>query len=607
MSFPPATRLAMAFMLALVFACILGILWRQDRRQSALREWSLACLLIAIGAAARAAPEMPDWLRIAGPNSLLLLGFGCFWAGARHFRGARPLAALRYGGTLLWLALLPLVLDQLAIRVSFISGLFGLYALLIAWEFRCGMRVAPLPSHAPLIGVFAIFGALCFSRIPFAAWFGFEGTTMRTLPVASWNDALAVAMLACFAGVAVMLVAIARESAERQSNAGLAAARDRADAASRNKSRFLARMSHELRTPLNAVYGMAQVLARDPALGPVQREQARLLVEAGGQLLGIVNDALDLGRVEAGQLDLALRPVPLAETLRASLAQAEATATARGQELRLDLAPDLPERVACDPQRLRQILMSLLGHAIRSSPPGGRVALAAAWGEGLLRLYVTDTGPALPEEPSGEVAPGWGGSEAGEGTGLGLAIAAALAGAMGGSLRHAPGPDGQGNRFTLLLPAPAAEAPEPGRSLRLLVVDDASPDRNLARALLEPAGHRVEEAADGMSALAALQSDPLPDAVLMDVEMRPLDGLAATRMIRAMDGPAARLPVIAITAGAAGDRAACLAAGMDGHLAKPVGRAALLAELARVTAPMGAPAEAARSLHGSGIITRSFP
>ncbi len=601
MSFPPVTRLAMAFMLAIVFAGLLGLLWRQDRRQTALREWSLACLFIALGAVLRLLPEQwPDWLRIAISNALLIQAFGGYWAGARLFHGRPPPLALRCAGLAAWLLALPLIVFDVTPRASLISAIIGLYALLTALEFCRGMRQERLPSHPPLAAVFAIFAAISALRVLLAATLGFEPADSGALPNAAWNDRLAILMLATFAGIAVMLVAISREQAERLSTARLTAARDAADAANRNKTRFLARMSHELRTPLNAVYGMAQVLARDPSLGPAQREQARLLAEAGGHLLAIVNDALDLARVEAGRLDLQPQPMAPAETLRATLALVAAAAAAKHQDLRFETETPLPPMVIADPLRLRQIAMNLLGNATKFTPAGGRILLSAGWEEGRLRLSVTDTGPGLPPEVLAalftDYVQGPAESAAGEGSGLGLAICSALAGAMGGTLRHAPGPEGQGSRFTLTIPAPTLPA-EPDRPLRLLVVDDVMVNRKVARALLEPAGHSVEEAADGMAALAALQSAPPPDAVLMDVHMEPVDGLAATRMIRALEGEAARIPIIALTGSIEAEEvAACHAAGMDGHLAKPIERAALLAELARLTT--------ARSLHNAGTIDR---
>jgi signal transduction histidine kinase/CheY-like chemotaxis protein len=611
MNFPPATRMALAFTLALVFAGLLFMLWRQDRRQLALQEWGLAHLLIALSVPVRASlGPLPDWLAIGGANAALSLAFGAYWAGARRFAGLRPYPAVRLGGAVLWLAVLPVTLGSLQDRVTLASVILGAYAFLIAGEFWAGMRRAPLPSHPGLIAVFGAFGILILTRGCLAWHYGFE-VSNDSMPVSSWNDMLAIGMLAAFAGIAVMLVSLSRERAEQISNARLTEARDQADRASHQKSRFLARMSHELRTPLNAVFGMAQVLARDPSLGPAQREQAVTLENAGRHLLAIVNDALDLARVEAGRLELARRPVPLRETLQGTLDLIAGAVTGKRLGLRLEEGPGLPPVVLCDPVRLRQIIMNLLGNAVKFTPCGGTVTLAAAWdaAHGTLRIEVIDTGPGVPAElrPGlfGEFAQGPQEAASGEGSGLGLAISAALARAMGGSLRYAPGPGGQGSAFTVELPGLIATTPparpvrrgaEPGRPLHLLVVDDVRPNRLVARALLQQAGHTVSEAADGAAAIAALQQGELPDAVLMDVNMQPLDGHAATRLIRAMAGDAARLPVIAMTADAGpAEVAACLAAGMDGHLAKPLDRAKLLAELARLAPARVAEPEAAIS------------
>ncbi|WP_144404353.1 response regulator [Belnapia sp. F-4-1] len=314
-----------------------------------------------------------------------------------------------------------------------------------------------------------------------------------------------------------------------------------------------------------------------------------------------MNDAFDLARVEAGLLDLAPEPIALPETLRATLALVAAAAAAKRQDLRFEAETPLPAIVVADPLRLRQVVTNLLGNATRLTSPGGRITFSAGWAAGELRLAVT--GPGLPAGAlaslRGDVVQGAAWNAAGEGSGLGLATCAALAGAMGGMLRHDPGPEGAGARFTLTLPAPELPS-EPARPLRLLVVDDVLVNRKVARALLEPAGHRVEDAADGQAALDALQSGPLPDAVLMDVQMQPLDGMETTRRLRALGGAAARLPVIALTGSVdPAEQAACRAAGMDGHLSKPIERTALLAELARVTA--------ARSLDGPGGADRRSP
>jgi signal transduction histidine kinase/ActR/RegA family two-component response regulator len=590
MTFPPTARLAMACMLALVFAYLMAVFWRQDRRQVALAEWSLACLLIAIAVPIRLAADLiPAWLSIGASNACIFLAFGGFWSGARRFRGAAPSWPVRLGGVVLWLLLVPLVLDDLRHRFMILSLILGSYSLLVAWEFSRSMRDVRLSSHPPLIGVFAAMGLLALIRAGLAWRFGFEFLAPDNLPSAPWNDVLAIAMLATFAGIAVMLVALARESAEQQTAARLTEARDQADAANRNKTRFLARMSHELRTPLNAVFGMAQVLARDPALSPAQRAQATTLVEAGRHLLAIVNDSLDLARVEAGRLDLSPQPIALHDTLSSTLDLLAAAAADKHLDLRLEISGMLPPLVLADPLRLRQIVMNLLGNAIKFTPIGGEAVLGARWDAAAASLCITvrDTGPGVPAEVRealfGEFIQGR--QQAGEGTGLGLAISAALAQAMGGALTYAPAMTPSGSLFTLTLPLALPAVREPGRPLRLLVVDDVLPNRLVARALLEQAGHAVTEAGDGSGALAALQAGPPPDAVLMDVNMAPMDGHAATRRIRGLGGCFARLPVIAMTADVdAADLAACREAGMDGHVAKPIDRTALLAELARVTA-----------------------
>ena len=591
-TFPPSARLAMACMLALVFAYLLAVFWRQDRRQVALVEWSLACLLIAVAVPIRLAADLiPGWLSIGASNACVFLAFGGFWAGARRFRGAAPYWPVRLGGMVAWLLLVPLVLEDLRHRFMLLSLILGSYSLLAAWEFSRSMRDVRLSSHAPLIGIFAAMGLLALIRASLAWHFGFEFMAPENLPSAPWNDVLAIAMLATFAGIAVMLVALARESAEQRTAARLVEARDQADAANRNKTRFLARMSHELRTPLNAVFGMAQVLARDPALGPAQRAQAATLAEAGRHLLAIVNDSLDLARIEAGRLDLSPQPIALHDILSGTLALLATAAADKNLDLRLKVSGTLPPLVLADPLRLRQIVMNLLGNAIKFTPVGGEAVLGASWdaATATLRITVRDTGPGVPAELRAALFSEFvqGGQQAGEGTGLGLAISAALAQAMGGTLGYAPaaasGPPG--SLFTLTLPLTLPAVREPDRPLRLLVVDDVLPNRLVARALLEQAGHAVAEAGDGGAALAALQSGPPPDAVLMDVNMAPMDGHAATRRIRGLGGGFARLPVIAMTADTeAADLAACREAGMDGHVAKPIDRGALLAELARVTA-----------------------
>jgi CheY-like chemotaxis protein len=257
--------------------------------------------------------------------------------------------------------------------------------------------------------------------------------------------------------------------------------------------------------------------------------------------------------------------------------------------------------------RLRQILLNLLNNALKFTPCGGSVTLAIARDIGeRLRITITDTGPGVPEALRPRLFQDYAqavGDYSSGSSGLGLAISDRLARAMNGSLTYADGPDG-GSRFTLVLPLPAAASPVvapmsrasvPPKGLRILVVDDVSLNRMTARAMLEHAGHVVDDAAGGPAALAAIAAGPLPDIILMDQSMPGMDGYTTAKHIRAMAGPAGRLPILAVTANALPeDIEASRAAGMNGHVAKPIELKALLATIAGVLVPAEPPAMATK-------------
>lgn len=374
----------------------------------------------------------------------------------------------------------------------------------------------------------------------------------------------------------------------------LAAARDAAAAAGEAKSRFLARVSHELRTPLNGVLGFAQVLLQDPRLEPDQREQVKTLHEAGRHLLDLVNGLLDLSKIEAGRLDLAPRPVALRPLLDGCATLLAPEVARKALSFHLDVDPALPEAAELDPTRLRQLLLNLLSNAVKFTPSGGRVELRLRRLDAdHLRIEVQDTGPGVPPEKRHllfedfvQLEPQ--GSEEAQGTGLGLAISARLVALMEGRIGCTE-PPGGGALFWIEIPLRPATLPEPdqagtaapagahpGKPLRLLVVDDVAANRQIAQAMLRSAGHSVEVAEDGVGALLALTNGGF-DAVLMDLQMPTMDGFEATRRIRALPPPACDVPVIALTASALPEQIeATRRAGMDGHLAKPLDRSALL-------------------------------
>ena len=390
----------------------------------------------------------------------------------------------------------------------------------------------------------------------------------------------------------------------KRANAELANARDAAHAEHEAKGMFLARMSHELRTPLNSILGFAQALMEDNNLGHTQRDQLRLLHDAGGHLRELVNRLLDLTKIEAGQLDLDTRPVALRQLFEACVGLMAPDVDRKRMRLSLDLSPAMPEMVEADAMRLRQMLLNLLSNAVKFTPEGGRVDLRVrTLGQGRtgLRIEVQDSGPGIPQDKRHllfsdftQISPH--GESEGLGTGLGLAITSRLAQAMGGSIGCESEP-GAGALFWLELPlrALAGRAPvvEPGlRSgprpmapgLHILVADDLAPNRMVVQALLAPAGHRVDFVNSGSAAVHAVERDDF-DIVLMDMHMPGMDGLEATRRIRALGGTAGAIPILGVTASTLPEEiSACYEAGMDGHLAKPIDRDALLAAMAELVA-----------------------
>jgi two-component system, sensor histidine kinase len=392
----------------------------------------------------------------------------------------------------------------------------------------------------------------------------------------------------------------------------LVTARDAAEAANRAKSEFLANMSHEIRTPMNGVIGMID-LALGTERGANPREYLETAKSSAHSLLHLIDDILDFSKVEANKLELETIPFAIRSQLTELTAPLTLRAAAKGLRLSTDVHHDVPDGVAGDPMRIRQILINLLANAIKFTE-SGTVTLAVSLvpqTAARIRFEVRDTGIGIPADKHRLIFEGFSQADGSTtrrfgGTGLGLSITARLVALMGGtiSLESAPG---RGSCFSVELPLrPAAvaapAAPELLRTqlppgLRVLVAEDNRVNQLVARRMLERLGHKVIVVENGAAAVAAYTNDRF-DVVLMDVQMPEMDGLEATRQIRAIEAERGiHIPVVALTAHAMkGDRERCEAASMDGYAVKPISLDDLCAEIARVRNVAADTSRAARAL-----------
>ena len=408
------------------------------------------------------------------------------------------------------------------------------------------------------------------------------------------------------------------ESEVAQRTAQLTEAKDRAEEASRAKSDFLANMSHEIRTPMNGVLGMVEV-ALDAALPEAQRAQLQTIRGSAESLLVIIDDILDFSKIEAGALTVDPVPLALAPLARTTIESFELRARQKGLRLRCELAPDVPPVVRLDPNRVRQVLVNLIGNAIKFTAEGS-VTLAIGQegalpgGCAALTFAIRDTGIGIAPERLDAVFQPFTQADSSMtrrfgGTGLGLTISSRLVALMGGTLTVSS-TERVGSEFLVRLPAPLASpaelgpdagdptrllsagdvavpaepaaepGPAPDDQLRVLVAEDNPVNQRIAEHMLRKRRLAVTLADDGRQAVDAFQAGRF-DLVLMDVQMPEMDGFEAVAAIRALEHAQGRphTPIVAVTAHAmVGDRERCLEAGMDAYLSKPL-RRQLLFEL----------------------------
>ncbi|WP_454718448.1 ATP-binding protein [Caulobacter segnis] len=462
-----------------------------------------------------------------------------------------------------------------------LGGMLLAGALLNVVVVNAGNRLATLMAAAPhalylLIAPFVAKAANPGANLADVLWFG---AILMIVSVTVASRTLSAALKA---------EADAKAEAERR--------RHEAEEAVAAKSAFVAMISHELRTPISAILaGAARLHSEVPEAG--QKIHAQLIADAGGLMRTLLNDLLDLSRLDAGRMTVEQSAFNLRQALSDTLRLWRPEIARKGLKLRVQGAATLPRWVAGDAMRLKQVLNNLLSNAIKFTERGEITVVLHAQpspDQVLLSIEVIDTGPGIPEaalprlftpfdQLNAAVVRQHGGS------GLGLAISRELARLMGGDLTASSAP-GHGAHFTLTTVFETAEAPraeDEGRSitgLRVLVVDDHVVNRRAIELVLQPFGVDATLAESGEEALELLNAEVF-DAVLMDVYMPGMDGREATRTLRAGSGPNRDTPVIAVTASATPkDWDACMAAGMNGHVAKPIDPAELFGALAQVLA-----------------------
>jgi signal transduction histidine kinase/ActR/RegA family two-component response regulator len=414
------------------------------------------------------------------------------------------------------------------------------------------------------------------------------------------------------------LAATLNDLLEKIANAhtDLASAKAAAERANRAKSEFLANMSHEVRTPLTAILGFSDLLFEQAELEPNRRESIDTIRRNGRHLLAVINDILDLSKIEAGRMDV--EPLPCSPILiaREVIDLLRDRATQKGLSFELRIEGEIPALITTDPLRFRQIVLNLTGNALKFTAAGGvTLALAHDPTQGLLLVDVVDTGIGVTKEQERRLFMAFGQAESSTarlygGTGLGLTISRKLAGLLGGSLAlHATGPNGSTFRLTVATgslaqdieyvsqttaeaaiglgtKAPALTAAATDLSgLRILLAEDGPDNQRLISFVLHKAGATVEIAGDGQKAVDAVmeaRTERRPfDLILMDIQLPNLDGFGATRLIR---NAGVTTPILALTAHAMeGDRTACLAAGCNDYASKPIDRTALLQACQRLS------------------------
>lgn len=552
---------------------------------SRLISGCLAAWIVGLGlGAATALAWLTGFLVAEGLATLACRNFGRGRPVSRGDRAAFVLAAIPVNAS--WAALAGLLWLQGSDKLKIAAVAIWCGQLVFAQQYR----------HQPL-ALLIISGLAPAASLIVFPFFFMPGADMATQSM-RWSLVLLIAV--------TLNVALRNRAAARRMDAltrGLREERERALEAARAKSTFIAVTSHELRTPMNGLLGMAHALKRSP-LNPAQREQVALMIKSGDSLMQLLNDVLDMSRIESGRVELA----PEAIDPRAIVAEVvdawRDAAVFKNLSLFADCGAGTPDSILADPLRIRQILTNLVSNAVKFTTHGHvRVGVDAeregdAW---MLRFTVSDTGPGVPAAAADRVFDSF--TQADEtisrrhgGAGLGLTISRALARQLGGDLVLRPSQVGACFVLSLRVEEAEAAAPAPAPELetqddktldqiRVLMAEDNAVNQLVVRAMLEPTGVALTIVENGEEALKAMASGQY-DCVLMDINMPVMDGITALEAIREGRTGDPALPIIALTASAmAGDRERFLGIGFDDHLGKPVKPMDLITAIVRAVNP----------------------
>ncbi len=581
------------------FSATLLVLWSSDRNRRELPTFAFAFALLGAGFAIGTMRDvMPENLAPFLGNCSISAALLAVWRGCRQVAGKPPrglieaAAFLILNALIFWFTYVHLDANARIQVGSMVVVLVCSVSVATLWR-DAGLR--RLRSIRLLIGCLSLAAALFLIRT--IATIGRPPITDYMNPPAPVVIAL-VLTLAIYITIALAVCWLTFERMAEElklRNAALETSRLAEREANRAKSSFLANMSHEIRTPMNGIIGCTEILM-DMAPTPEQKPYLAMLREAEGLLLAIINDILDFSKLEtAARITLEAVPIELASAVQGTASLLRAQAEDKGLALSTALDPALPAWFVGDPTRLRQILLNLLGNAVKFTQTGRVVLSAERLGRNptpVIRFAVSDTGIGIAEHRRHQLFEDF--SQVHEsasfgGTGLGLAISKRLVEAMGGEI-GVESEMGAGSRFWFTLPLtepktpvieiPSQAAPENGPSRRVLVAEDVRVNQVIIERMLTRAGHHVTLVENGTAAVDAVRTRPF-DLVLMDMRMPGMDGVTATEEIRRLPGRERSIPIIGLTANATPEDAArCREAGMNDHMIKPVDRQSLLRAVA---------------------------